>query len=83
MLIVGLTNLAPVLLLPLFYTVKPLARDGLRVRLIALAERAGAQVLGAYEWGLANKTKKANAALAGVGNTRRILVSDTMLAEYT
>ena len=82
-LIVGLTNLAPVLLLPLFYTVKPLARDGLRLRLIALAERAGAQVLGAYEWGLANKTKKANAALAGVGNTRRILVSDTMLAEYS
>jgi len=82
-LIVGLTNLAPVLLLPLFYTVKPLARDGLRQRLMALAERAGAQVLGAYEWGLANKTKKANAALAGVGNTRRILVSDTMLAEYS
>ena len=82
-LIVGLTNLAPVLLLPLFYTVKPLARDSLRLRLIALAERAGAQVLGAYEWGLANKTKKANAALAGVGNTRRILVSDTMLAEYS
>jgi STE24 endopeptidase len=83
LLIVGLTNLAPVLLLPLFYTVKPLGRDGLRLRLIALAERAGAQVLGAYEWGLASKTKKANAALAGVGGTRRILVSDTMLAEYS
>jgi Zn-dependent protease with chaperone function len=83
LLIVGLTNLAPVLLLPLFYPVRPLARDGLRVRLIALAERAGAQVLGAYEWGLASKTKKANAALAGLGATRRILVSDTMLAEYS
>jgi len=83
LLIVGLTNLAPVLLLPLFYTVKPLGRDDLRLRLIALAERAGAQVLGAYEWGLASKTKKANAALAGVGGTRRILVSDTMLAEYS
>jgi STE24 endopeptidase len=83
LLIVGLTNLAPVLLLPLFYSVKPLDRDGLRVRLIALAERAGARVLGAYEWGLASKTKKANAALAGLGATRRILVSDTMLAEYS
>jgi STE24 endopeptidase len=83
LLIVGLTNLAPVLLLPLFYSVKPLDRDGLRVRLIALAERAGARVLGAYEWGLATKTKKANAALAGLGGTRRILVSDTMLAEYS
>ena len=82
LLIVGLTNLAPVLLLPLFYSVRPLDRDGLRERLLALADRAGARVLGAYEWGLGDKTKKANAALAGLGSTRRILVSDTMLAEY-
>jgi STE24 endopeptidase len=83
MLIVGLTNLAPVLLLPLFYPVKPLDRDALRARLLTLADRAGARVLGAYEWGLGSKTKKANAALAGLGGTRRILVSDTMLAEYS
>ena len=70
-------------MLPLFYTVKPLDREPLRVRLLALAERAGARVLGAYEWGLSAKTKKANAALAGIGGTRRILVSDTMLAEYS
>jgi STE24 endopeptidase len=83
LLIVGLTNLAPVLLLPIFYSVKPLDRDALRTRLLALAERAGARVLGAYEWGLGEKTKKANAALAGLGGTRRILVSDTMLAEFS
>jgi STE24 endopeptidase len=82
-LIVGLTNLAPVLLLPLFYRVKPLDRESLRQRLLGLADRAGARVLGAYELGLGEKTKKANAALAGLGSTRRILVSDTMLAEYT
>jgi STE24 endopeptidase len=80
---VGLTNLAPVVLLPLFYSVKPLGKDALRARLLALADRAGARVLGAYEWGLGDKTKKANAALAGLGTTRRILVSDTMLAEYS
>jgi len=82
-LIVGLANLGPVLLLPLFYRVKPLEREALRQRLLALADRAGARVLGAYEWGLAEKTRKANAALAGLGGTRRILVSDTMLAEYS
>jgi STE24 endopeptidase len=80
---IGLTNLAPVVLLPLFYDVKPLARESLRSRLVALAERAGARVLGAYEWGLGAKTTKANAALAGLGGTRRILVSDTMLNEYS
>src|SRR5262249_34337608 len=82
-LFVGLTLLVPVVFLPLFYSVKPLARDVLHARLLRLAERAGARVLGAYEWGLAEKTKKANAALAGIGATRRILVSDTMLAEYS
>src|SRR5439155_1564334 len=62
---------------------KPLGKDALRRRLLALADRAGARVVGAYEWGLSAKTKKANAALAGIGGTRRILVSDTMLAEYS
>jgi STE24 endopeptidase len=83
LLIVALTNLAPVLLLPLFYSVKPLDREALKARLLSLADRAGARVFGAYEWGLAEKTRKANAALAGLGATRRILVSDTMLAEYS
>ena len=81
--IVALTNLAPVVLLPLFYRITPLDRAPLRERLVALADRAGARVLGVYEWGLGDKTRKANAALAGLGATRRILVSDTMLAEYS
>jgi len=80
---VGLTQLAPIVLLPLFYRVKPLEKESLRARLLALADRAGAGVLGAYEWGLGDKTNKANAALAGIGATRRILVSDTMLADYS
>ena len=83
LLIVGLAQIAPIVLLPLFYTVKPIDRDALRARLMALAERSGARVLGAYEWGLGEKTRKANAALAGIGGTRRILVSDTMLAQYS
>jgi STE24 endopeptidase len=83
LIVIGLANIAPVLLLPLFYSVKPLDRESLRARLLALAERTGARVLGVYEWGLAEKTRKANAALVGIGSTRRILVSDTMLAEYS
>lgn len=82
-LIVGLANLAPLLLLPLFYSIKPLTRESLRTRLVALGERAGARVLDAYEWGLGEKTSKANAALTGVGHSRRILVSDTMLEQYS
>ena len=80
---VGLVQLAPVLLLPLFYTFKPLDRPALSERLLALAERARTRVVGIYEWALSAHTKKANAALTGVGRTRRILLSDTLLASYS
>lgn len=82
-LIVGLANLAPVLLLPLFFSFTPLRREELRARLEALARRAGTRIVGVYEWALGAKTRKANAALTGLGATRRILVSDTMLEQYT
>jgi STE24 endopeptidase len=78
-----LVSLAPVVLLPLFYTFKPLEKAALRDRLTALASKAGARIMGVYEWTLSDRTKKANAALAGMGNTRRILLSDTLLAEYS
>jgi STE24 endopeptidase len=81
--VVALAQLGPVLLLPLFYEVKPLERDALAARLAALADRAGAPVLGTFEWRVSARTKKANAALAGLGRTRRILLSDTLLADYS
>ena len=80
---VGLVQQAPVLLLPLFYRFKPLDRPALVERLLALAARAGTRIVGVYEWRLSSHTKKANAALAGVGRTRRILLSDTLLANYS
>lgn len=79
----GLARVGPVVLLPLFYSVKPLERESLRDRLLVLATRANARVVGVYEWGLSAKTRKANAALAGLGATRRILVSDTMLEDFS
>ena len=78
-----LTSLAPVVLLPLFFTFRPLEKDALRERLTSLASRAGTRIMGVYEWTLSDRTKKANAALTGIGRTRRILLSDTLLAEYS
>jgi len=48
-----------------------------------LGERAGTRVRGVYEWKLSEKSKKANAALTGLGSTRRIILSDTLLENYT
>ena len=78
-----LARLAPVVLLPLFYKFTPLDRPELTARLVDLSARAGVPVLGVYEWGLGAKTRRANAALAGSGSTRRILLSDTLLAQYS
>ena len=80
---VGLARLAPVVLLPVFYRFKPLDRPTLVARLLALANKASTDVVGVFEWGLSGHTKKANAALAGLGQTRRILLSDTLLADYS
>jgi Zn-dependent protease with chaperone function len=81
--LVLLAQLAPVVLLPLFYEITPLSRDHLRDRLVALAGKAGTRIAGVFEWRLSDRTKKANAALAGIGRTRRILLSDTLLAEHS
>lgn len=81
--LVGLVQLAPVVLLPLFYSFKPLERPALVERLTRLAERARTHIAGVYEWALSAHTRKANAALTGMGRTRRILLSDTLLADYS
>ena len=83
LLLVGLARVAPVVLLPLFYAVKPLDRQALAARLAGLAERAGTRVIGVFEWQLSDRTRKANAALTGLGQTRRVLLSDTLLAEHS
>ncbi|HEX6163148.1 MAG TPA: M48 family metallopeptidase [Vicinamibacterales bacterium] len=80
---IALARIAPVLLLPIFYKFKPLDRPALVDRLMALATRARTDVVGVFEWVLSSHTRKANAALAGMGRTRRILLSDTLLADYS
>ena len=80
-----LANLAPVLLFPLFNKFTPL-EDGdqeLVDRLMALADRSGTKVAGVYRFDMSKRTKSANAGLTGLGNTRRIILGDTLLAEFT
>jgi STE24 endopeptidase len=74
---------APVWLFPIFYEFRPLDRPALTLRLAALARRAGAPVSGVFEWRLGDRTRKANAALVGIGDTRRILLSDTLLETHS
>jgi STE24 endopeptidase len=77
-----LAQLAPVMLFPIFYKFEPLDNEDLRRRLVLLSEHAGTRVRGVYRWKLSEKSKKANAALTGLGRTRRIILADTLLDTY-
>ena len=81
--VILLAQLAPVLLFPIFYKFEPLQNEELRLRLVRLGERAGTHVRGVYKWHLSEKSKKANAALTGLGNTRRVILADTLLDNYS
>lgn len=77
-----MTRLFPILLIPIFYRQRPLADDHLKGRLTQLLRRCQARVNGIFEIDLSRTTRKANACLCGMGRTRRVLMSDTLLKAY-
>jgi STE24 endopeptidase len=80
---VVLSVLAPVIIAPLFYKFTPLADEDLARRLLDLAVRAGTEVKGVFRIDMSRRTKSANAAVMGLGATRRIVLGDTLLDEFT
>lgn len=80
-----LTNLAPILIMPLFNRYVPLGEEhkDLEERLMRLADAAGTKVQGVFQFDMSRRTKSANAAVTGIGNTRRIIIGDTLLNEFT
>ena len=80
-----LSNLAPILIMPIFNKFIPLGDEhkDLADRLMKLAERANTKVKGVYKFDMSRRTKSANAALTGIGNTRRIVLGDTLINEFT
>jgi STE24 endopeptidase len=78
-----LGRLLPVVILPLFYSVTRLDDPELLARLRRIADGTGLAVEGVYELKLSDETRKANAALAGLGKTRRVLLGDTLLSHFT
>jgi len=80
-----ISNLAPVLIMPLFNKYVPLGDEHkeLEERLLNLAKRANTKVKGVFKFDMSKRTKAANAALTGLGNTRRIILGDTLINEFT
>jgi STE24 endopeptidase len=74
-----LVALAPIVIDPLFNTVRPVQDPGLRQRILALAEKAGVPVQQVYEIDASRRTRKGNAYFTGLGKTKRVVLYDTLI----
>jgi STE24 endopeptidase len=78
-----LGQLVPVLILPLFYKIERLEDTDLAARFARLSEGSSLNVEGVYRMAMSTETVKANAMLAGLGRTRRVILGDTLLDRFT
>lgn len=80
---VVLSQLVPVLILPLFYKIERLDQPALNERMARLAAGTGLSIEGVYRMRMSAETAKANAMLAGLGRTRRVIMGDTLLDQFS
>jgi len=78
-----LGRLAPTVIFPLFYKFVPLNSGELADKIKSMSESVGMKLTGVYSFNLSKTTRKANAAFAGFGKSRRVLLGDTLLKLMT
>ncbi|HUX62111.1 MAG TPA: M48 family metallopeptidase [Ignavibacteriaceae bacterium] len=78
-----LARIVPVIILPLFYKITPIENEELKTRIQNLAKNAGIKVENVYKFNMSKNTKKANAAFTGIGKSKRILLGDNLIDQYT
>jgi STE24 endopeptidase len=75
--------LSPVVLDPIFNTFKPLPAGSTRSAVLELARKADVKVGEVYEMDASRRTSAANAYVTGLGQTKRVVIFDTLLKEFT
>jgi STE24 endopeptidase len=80
---VVMTYASPLVIEPLFNTFKPLPQGELRSDVLQLAEEAGVEVGEVYEMDASRRTTAANAYVAGLGHTKRVVLFDTLLNDFS
>ncbi len=80
---VVLAKIVPLIILPLFYKITPIDNVELIERINRLAKNAGIKVENVFKFDMSKNTKKANAAFTGIGKSKRILLGDTLLDNYS
>ncbi len=80
---VVLSQIFPIIILPIFYKLTPIQDEILKEKIKLLGQRAGIKVENVYKFNMSKNTKKANAAFTGLGKTKRIILGDTLLDNYS
>ena len=80
---IGLSRIAPIVILPLFYKLTPLEDSPLKEKILSLTKSTSMIVEGIYSFNLSKTTKKANAAFTGIGKSKRILLGDTLIDNFS
>lgn len=80
---VVLARIVPTFILPFFYKITPIEDEELKARIKNLAVNAGVKIQNVYKFDMSKNTKKANAAFTGIGKSKRIILSDTLLENYS
>jgi len=80
---VFIARIMPVFIVPLFFKYRKLEDENLRQRVMGLADKMKVKILDVFEIDFSKKTLKANAAFVGLGDTRRVILADTLKDKYT
>ncbi len=80
---VVLAQILPIVILPIFYKILPIEDEELKERIISMSGAVGMKVENVFSFDMSKNTKKANAAFTGLGKTKRIILGDTLLSDYT
>jgi STE24 endopeptidase len=78
-----MTYASPIVLDPLFNRFEPLPRGQLRSDVLELARKAGVDVGEVYEIDASRRTTAANAYVAGLGGTKRVVLYDNLLEDFS
>lgn len=78
-----LGRIAPTVIMPLFYKFVPVENEDIKNRLTALCKKTGVKVQGIFTFDMSKNTKKANAAFTGIGKSRRIILGDTLMNNFS
>ncbi|HPI38770.1 MAG TPA: M48 family metallopeptidase [Ignavibacteriaceae bacterium] len=78
-----LAKIVPIFILPLFYKITPLENEEIKKRIIGLSKGTKLKVENVFRFDMSKNTKKANAAFTGLGKTKKVILGDTLLDNYS